>query len=92
MFHPRAPYVVYCADCWHSDKWDPFSYGRDYDVERPFFEQLQELMHVVPKYALYRSGVLPSVNSTYENFSGGNKDCYLVANSGTGIVSRAAGP
>ncbi len=84
MYSPRAPYTVYCADCWHSDAWDPFSYGREYDVKRPFFEQLQGLVRAVPKYALYRSGVIPSVNSPYENFSGGNKDCYLVANSGTG--------
>ncbi len=84
MYHPKASYTVYCPDCWYSDKWDPFAYGRDYDLKRPFFEQLQVLVRAVPKYALYRSGVLPSVNSHYENFSGGNKDCYLVANSGTG--------
>lgn len=82
MYNPRAPYVVYCVSCWFSDKWDPFSFGRDYDLKRPFFEQFRDLMRAVPKIALYKSVVLKSVNSPYENFSGGNKDCYLIANSG----------
>lgn len=82
MYNPRAPYIVYCVNCWYSDKWDPFSFGRDYDPRRSFFDQLEELMRVVPKIALYRNLVLLSVNSPYENFSGGNKDCYLISNSG----------
>lgn len=82
MYNPSAPYVVYCVSCWYSDKWDPFSFGREYDFKRPFFEQFGELMRSVPKIALYRNLVLLSVNSPYENFSGGNKDCYLISNSG----------
>lgn len=82
MYNPRAPYVVYCVNCWYSDKWDPFSFGRNYNSERPFFEQFGDLVRAVPKIALYKSVVLRSVNSPYENFSGGNKDCYLIANSG----------
>ena len=82
MYNPSAPYTVYCPDCWHSDQWDPFSYMRDYDPRRPFLEQLGGLIRAVPKSALYRSDVHVSINSPYENFAGGNKDCYLVANSG----------
>ncbi|MEK7181094.1 MAG: hypothetical protein AAB738_02035, partial [Patescibacteria group bacterium] len=82
MYNPQAPYKIYCPDCWHSDKWDPFSYGQAYNHARPFFDQLKELMLAVPKIAIYRSDVMKSVNCPYENFAGGNKDCYLIANSG----------
>src|SRR3989344_9229546 len=82
MYHPKATYTVYCPDCWHSDKWDPFSYGKNYDFGRKFFDQFSELMRAVPKIAIYRSDVVKSVNSPYENFAGGNKDCYLISNSG----------
>ncbi len=83
MYNPESPYVVYCNDCWESDKWDPLSYGRDYDPNKPFFDQLKELTLIVPKSATYSSPSLgPNVNSEYSNFAGGNKDCYLVFNSG----------
>ncbi|MDO8574529.1 MAG: hypothetical protein Q7R86_02790 [bacterium] len=82
MYNPHAPFRVYCPDCWHSDKWDPSSFGKTYNPTRSFFNQLKELLHVVPKISIYRSDVMISINSPYENFAGGNKDCYLVANSG----------
>lgn len=83
MFNPNSPYVVYCNDCWASDKWDPFSYGIDFDFHRPFFDQLKELSERVPKSATYSSPASgPNINSEYTNFAGGNKDCYLIFNSG----------
>jgi hypothetical protein len=83
MFNPQSPYTVYCNDCWNSDAWDPYSYGKDYDFNRPFFEQLGELVHSVPKFATYSSAMSgPNINSEYANFAGGNKDCYLVFNCG----------
>ena len=83
MFHPKSPYTVYCGDCWTSDKWNPFSYGRDYDFDRPFFEQLGELFRDVPKPGTFASADTgPNINSDWTNFSGGNKDCYLIFNSG----------
>ncbi len=85
MYNPKSPYVVYCNDCWQSDKWDGFAYGRDYNFNRPFLEQLQELVKVVPKAATYSSPLTgPNINSEYTNFSGGNKDGYLLFNSGPG--------
>ncbi|MBU1911075.1 hypothetical protein KKG16_01530 [Patescibacteria group bacterium] len=39
QFQPNQTFPVYCRDCWHSDKWDTLSYGRDYDFSKPFFEQ-----------------------------------------------------
>ncbi|PIP68852.1 hypothetical protein COW91_02540, partial [Candidatus Nomurabacteria bacterium CG22_combo_CG10-13_8_21_14_all_32_8] len=83
MYNPNSPYTVYCNDCWVSDKWNPFSYAIDYDFDKPFFEQLKELILKVPKSATYSSAVTgPNINSEYANFAGGNKDGYLIFNSG----------
>ncbi len=83
MYNPKSPYVVYCNDCWISDKWDPSSYAKEYDTQKSFFEQLGELTKKVPKSASYSSAASgPNINSEYSNFAGGNKNCYLVFNSG----------
>jgi len=83
MYNPRSPYIVYCNECWVSDKWDPFSYAIDYDLSKSFFEQLKELIIKVPKSSTYSSAATgPNINSEYANFAGGNKDGYLIFNSG----------
>lgn len=84
MFGPKAKHPVYCNDCWASDKWDRTAYAKDYDFSRPFFDQLKELIDVVPQSATYSSPALgPNINSDYSNFAGANKDGYLVFNSNT---------
>ncbi len=83
MYNPNSPYIVYCNDCWISDKWNPYSYGISYDSSKSFFEQLNKLILKVPKSATYSSSALgPNINSEYTNFAGGNKDGYLIFNSG----------
>lgn len=85
MFNPTSPYIVYCNDCWASDKWDPYAYATDYDPNKKFFNQLQELLLKVPQSATYStSSTGPNINSEYANFAGGNKDGYLIFNSGPG--------
>ena len=79
MYNPKSPYIVYCQPCWDSDKWDPYSYGLDYDASRPFFDQLGILFKKVPKRSVYSSSSAgPNINSEYTNVAGGNKDCYLI--------------
>jgi hypothetical protein len=83
MYNPKSPYIIYCDPCWRSDKWDPLSYGRGYDLDRPFFDQLQDLVRAVPKVATYVGHAMgPNINSDYSNFAGANRDCYLVFNCG----------
>lgn len=92
MYTPKSPYVVYCLDCYVSDKWDPLEYGMEYNTSRSFFDQVKELFEKVPKQALYTT-VGTSVNSPYQNFAGYNKNCYLVFNSGNSedcMYSRGA--
>lgn len=69
------PYPVYCADAWWSDDWDPLSYGRDFDFNRPFFEQFFELRDQVPRLTLQQQR--PMINSEYCNCASNNKNCYL---------------
>ena len=66
---------VYCNNCWWSDKWDPLSYGQDFDFDRPFFEQFEELKKKVPAASLMN---VKSENSEYTNAADSNKNCYLL--------------
>jgi hypothetical protein len=75
MYAPESPYVVYCRTCWYSDKWDPTSYGRDYDFSRPFFEQFGELLRVVPRVAILYYG--NPVNCTASNSLLDSKNLYM---------------
>lgn len=77
---PDSPYKVYEIELWHSDKWDAFEYGRDFNFNRPFFEQFAELLKAVPCPAVHR-GYQYDENSDYTNYAGKNKNCYLIFDS-----------
>jgi hypothetical protein len=74
MYAPEDKYVVYCNECYASDKWDPLTYGREYDFNRPFFEQVGKLFKIIPRRALYQDF---AVNSEYTNQIVYIKNCYL---------------
>lgn len=40
IYSPDKPYTIYDQKVWWGDDWNPLEYGRDFDFERPFFEQL----------------------------------------------------
>jgi hypothetical protein len=75
VFSPEKPFKVYQSEYWYSDAWDAKSFGRDFDFNRPFFEQFQELMQSVPQLAL---SVTNNQNCDYVNQTGYCKDCYLI--------------
>lgn len=75
MYAPESPYIVYSHDEWWSDNFDPFAYGREFDFNRPFFEQFQELLRAVPRFALRQTNC---ESCEYSNFAFGSKNCYLV--------------
>lgn len=68
-------YIMYCADCWFSDKWDVMAYGQEYDFSVPFFEQYKNLLISVPHANLHRDNF---ISSDYCNFGMDFKDCYLL--------------
>ena len=74
IYHPDAPYTVYCHACWWSDVWNAKDFGMTVDVDRPFFEQFRELHLKVPRVALLGKN---SINSEYTNHSADNKNVYL---------------
>jgi len=71
---PDKSYPMYCQKCWWSDKWDPLSYGRDYDFSKPFFQQFKELLFATPHISLLSSN---TVNSDWINQETDDKNCYL---------------
>ena len=77
MYRPDAPYIIYCNECWWSDKWNPEDYEREYDFSRPFFEQFNEQMHKVPLMGLAISK-LATEQSPYTNHCDHSKNCYLI--------------
>ncbi len=77
MYHPDAPYVVYCDRCWWSDKWDARDYGIDYDSTKSFLAQWNELLHKTPILGLSIDKVTGEL-SPYTNHCGEAKNCYLI--------------
>ncbi len=74
LYPAGTKFPVYCHECWFSDKWDPQSYGTEYDFSKPFFEQFKTLGQKIPRLAIW---VQNSTNSEYSNQSYSNKNTYL---------------
>ncbi len=75
IYNKERPFTVYCRDCWLSDKWDPTTFGSEYDFSIPFFTQFQSLQKSVPRVNLYRDNF---VLSDYCNYGLDFKECYLL--------------
>ena len=76
IYHPESPYTIYCYDCFYSDSWDQLASGREFDFEKPFFEQYYQLQLTAPKLGLQKSHDLE--NSEYVNHVAASKNCYLI--------------
>ena len=76
IHHPGKPYHIYCRSCWWGGKWDPLAEGRDYDFNRPFFEQFEELTHDAKLLSLFSKN---NQNSDYINQETDDKNCYMNA-------------
>lgn len=81
-FHPESPYKIYNLEYWWSDKWGGEDYARDYDFNKSFFAQFQELNLTVPHPAIthYWKRVR---NSPYTIAIIDSENCYLTALSGS---------
>jgi len=74
------PYTVYKQEYWWADEWDPLEFGRDFDFNRPFFEQYNELLLAVPRHNINTQYEYDE-NADYTNYATNNKDCYLIFDS-----------
>ncbi len=70
-----SEYTVYCRECFHSDNWDPQSFGRQIDFSRPFLEQFRALQLQVPRISSF---VFQNTKSEYVNGAAYNKNCYMI--------------
>jgi len=78
MIPPTSPFKVIDQDEWWDDKFDASIYARDYDFDKPFFEQYKELQKEVPRWARL---FVNCQNSEFTNNSAEVKDCYLTFSS-----------
>lgn len=79
IFYPDQSYKVYCKECWWGDSWNAFDSGRDFDFNRPFFEQFEELIKATPLLYSWKVGDIE--NSEYNNNISYSKNCYLMSSS-----------
>ena len=75
MYSAEKIFPVYNKEYWWSDKWDPKSYGIDFDFNRPFFEQYKELNERVPRFSISN---VRSENCGFSNFAYRSKNAYLM--------------
>jgi len=75
LYRPDGPCKVYSSEEWWSDRWNALEYGRDFDFNRPFFDQYAELQKEVPHLPIQ---VWNSENSDYCNYAGNVKNSYLI--------------
>jgi hypothetical protein len=82
LYSREAPwgdsFKVYSPEEWHSDAWDPLEYRRDFDFDRPFFEQFAELQKDVPRMGLV---TVDNENSPYVSGTAYSKNCHLINSS-----------
>lgn len=76
MYSPDKPYNIVDDRDWWGDKYDFFSYGKEYDFQKPFFTQFRELMERAPLPHLQRN-YSSFENSEYCNAASDIKNCYL---------------
>jgi hypothetical protein len=69
--------VIYDEKVWNSDKWNAKDYWQEFDFNRSFFEQFDELLHKVPLSAKI---ALDCENSDYCSACWYMKNCYLCFN------------
>ncbi len=74
-YSKEKPFIIYCRECWLSDKWEPMDYGKEYDFRVPFFEQFSNLRKEVPRANMYQTNF---VSSDYCSYGIDFKECYLL--------------
>ncbi len=76
MYAQDKPYKVYDQDEWWSDRWNELDYGRPFDFNKTFTEQMAALNADVPHVSLFTTN---AENSYYTNHSLSAKNTYMIA-------------
>ncbi|MFA5936993.1 MAG: hypothetical protein WC822_03900 [Candidatus Paceibacterota bacterium] len=73
---PCMPWITYDHETYYSDLWDPFSYGKDVEKDKTFFQQFLDLEKEVPQPGVHRGANSP--NSDFSFYGKDMKNCYYV--------------
>lgn len=74
IYSQGKPFTVFCETCWWGDAWDSLDYGREVDLSQPFFSQLKELQHAVPRHKVLTKNC---ENCDYSPWQIDCRNCYL---------------
>ncbi|MFA6256057.1 MAG: hypothetical protein WC606_02630 [Candidatus Absconditabacterales bacterium] len=75
LYSPDKDVKVYHYNERWNDKLDFTSYGKDFDLNKSFFKQFEELLHQVPRISTFNK---MTENTEYGNNLIGDKDCYML--------------
>lgn len=76
IYPPDSPYTVYSQDAWYSEERDDKAQGREWDPERGFFEQFNELLLETPRLGIIGQN---NENCDYCESVANCKSCYLIS-------------
>jgi len=69
-----SKFKIYKNSIWWGDSWDPLEYGKDFDFNKTFFQQFDDLQTEVPREG---TTIFNSENCEYNSHIRNSKDCYL---------------
>lgn len=78
IYSPETPFKVLCPKCFHSDEFNGYEYGMEYDANRSFIEQVIELHKKTPVLGIINDNDIASVNCLYTNDVAFSKNCSMV--------------
>ncbi len=74
-YSPDKNFLIYNTSDWWSDKWNPMDYWMDFDFNKSFFDQFNDLILRVPKLASFIHSTME--NCGFCNYGQASKDCYM---------------
>ncbi len=78
IYAPNTPFSLLCPKCFHSDNWNPYDYGMEYDPKRSFIEQCIDLYRRTPTLGVINDNDIASTNCLYTNDVAFSKNCAMV--------------
>jgi len=73
-YQPNTSFPVYKNEIWWGDGWDGLEYGREFNLDKSFFQQFQELQKVVPREG---TSIFNCENCDFNSHTRTSKNCYL---------------
>ncbi len=75
VYSPDKKDVVYENSVWFWDSWDPLDYWVEFDLNKSFLKQFNDLLYRVPKLALL---TVNNFESQFVNYSADVNRCYMI--------------